>query len=198
LAELSKFASQVFGGDTMRAEVVRDVVGKRAALGVRLTDIGGKNIGFFDVFHLRPDALLDWLEGKLQEPGMDGSHFEPIPKPLGDDAILELIVGAIYIAPQYSKSETGLAVAFAECCQRYLWQRCAGFSEIVLYASIFKPEGERLARIYDFENYKVGGNRAGPAKKHDVLKRVLSIDDPIKVRHGLGGTDHFTIAMRAR
>jgi hypothetical protein len=197
LSELSKFAQQAFHGDTMAAEIVQYAVGAKCALGMRLTNSEGKNIGFFDVFHLRSAALKQWLKGTLPEPDLKKHHFERIPKP-SKDGILELIIGAIYLAPEYRTSEPSLAVTFAECCQRYLWQRCAGFGGIILYASIFSKPGEKFARIYGFERHKIKAEREGHGKEHDVYCRELRPDDPIEVRHGLGGARNVIVRVKSR
>ncbi len=47
LRKFSAFASKVFKGDTMSAEVVRYAVNEKCAVGIGLTDEKGREIGFF-------------------------------------------------------------------------------------------------------------------------------------------------------
>jgi hypothetical protein len=86
-----------------------------------------------------------------------------------------------------------LAVAFADLCRNYLRDSCPGFDRIVLYASIFSEEGEKLARFYKFRIHKDKEERSGVAKdKHDVRMLELRADDKKSVRSAGG---HFVIHM---
>jgi hypothetical protein len=63
---LTGLAVEEFEGDTMRAEVVRGALESRSAIGLRIQNSAGQNIGFCDFYHLKKDAFQEWLEGSMR------------------------------------------------------------------------------------------------------------------------------------
>jgi len=196
LRGLSAFAQKAFGGDTMNADIVQYAVAKNCALGLRLADESGRNAGFFDVFHLGKDALQAWLEGRLAEPDLKPSDFEPISRPGPESKVLELIVGAIYIQPQLSKSEPSLAFQFAELAQSYLFKAYPDWDEIRLFATIFSKPGERLATLYGFRKSIHKEHRKGVGIQHDVWVRTIRRTEPPRVVRGLGGQRNVILELK--
>lgn len=196
LLKFSAFADKVFRGDTMSAGVVQTAVSGKCAVGVGLMDEAGREIGFFDAFRLRKDALQKWLWGSLPEPELKPDDFEPLAQPSEDGKTLELIVGAIYIEPEVSKAEPGLAQQLVETGQQYLWKACPGWDEIRLYSSIFSEPGERLASLYKFTKSIYKEDRKGAGTKHDVWVRTIHRSDPLRIVRGLGGRRNVVVELK--
>ena len=196
LRALSAFAHRIFDGDTMRADVVQHAVATNSAIGMRLTDQAERDIGFFDVFSLRKEALQMWLDGRLSEPELKQSDFEPIPADRYHDGPLELIVGAIYIEPKVARAEPSLVFQLADLAQMLLWKRCRGWDEIRIYTSIFSGQGERLAALYGFSKSIYKEHRTGSGANHDVWVRTLRSSDPARLIRGLGGRHNVVVETR--
>lgn len=196
LRALSSFAHKVFQGDTMPADIVQHAVASRCAVGVRLTDRSGKDAGFFDVFRLRKESLRLWLDGRLSEPELKDTDFEPLARAPENETVLELIVGGIYIEPAIAKEEPSLVFQLAELAESYLWKACPGWEEIRLYSSIFSAQGERLASLYGFSKSIYKQHRHGAGVNHDVWVRTLRRNDPPRVVRGLGGRHNVILEMR--
>ena len=196
LRRLSAFANKAFEGDTMNADVVQYAVAEKCAVGMRLTDEAGRDIGFFDVFRLREDALQKWLRGSLSEPELKPSDFEPLARPCEDGETLELIVGAIFIEPIAAKAEPSLAFQLAEISQDRLWKACPGWDEIRLYSSIFSAPGERLASLYKFTKSIDREDRKGKGAGHDVWVRTIRRRDPPRIVRGLGGRRNVIMEVK--
>ena len=196
LRALSSFAHKVFHGDTMPADVVQHAVASRCAVGVRLTDRSGRDAGFFDVFRLRKESLRMWLDGRLSEPELKESDFEPLICGPDHETALELIVGGIYIEPAIAKEEPSLVFQLAEMAESYLWKACPAWDEIRLYSSIFSAQGERLASLYGFSKSIYKEHRHGAGVNHDVWLRTLRRQDPPRVVRGLGGRHNVILEMK--
>ena len=196
LKALSAFAHRVFEGDTMSAEIVQNAVSTNCAIGMRLTDEAGSDVGFFDVFRLTPAALAQWLNGNLSEPELTSQDFEPISHDVANNRPLELIVGAIYIEPKVAKSEPSLAFQLADIGQMQLWKKCLGWDEIKIYSSIFSGQGERLAALYGFSRSIYKQHRVGSGARHDVWVRTMRRDDPPRIIRGLGGRHNVVLELK--
>jgi hypothetical protein len=195
LGKFSAFANKVFEGDTMSAEVVRYAVNEKCAVGIGLTDDKGREIGFFDVFRLRKDALQKWLQGNLSEPELKPSDFEPLAQPSEDGKTLELIVGAIYI-DDIARADPSLAHQLVDIGLHHLWKACPEWDEIRLYSSIFSEPGERLASLYEFTKTIYKEDRKGAGAKHDVWVRTIRRGDPLLIVRGLGGRRNVKVKVK--
>ena len=176
LAQLSKFANTAFGntaGDTMAAEVVRQVVRSEAAIGLRLTTASGRNIGFFDAYHFRAEVLRKWIDGGIRESELTAADFEPIaPAPKKGARKLELAIGGIVVFG--SASDENLAHVFTDLAQDYLESTLAGYDQITLYATIFSDWGGDLANDHGFQPCKHRSARLLPvAQKYDVVAKSI-------------------------
>jgi hypothetical protein len=190
LLRLSEYAHRVFKGDTMKAEIVQMAVKNKAATGLRLTDPEGRNIGFLDVFHFTDMALEQWKNGDLPEDALREEHFRKIPA-RGED--LNLAMGAIYVKPD---ADRGVAHQFANIGELFLRKSFPKFHRINLYATIFAPDGERIAKLYKFEISKKAKDRTGPyAHGHDLRLRVIDLDALPHSIGGVGGSKHVVIEV---
>lgn len=188
LKRLSEFAHKVFKGDTMKAEIVQQAVKKGAATGLRLTDAKGDNVGFLDVFHFSEDALEQWKNGDLPEDALREEDFRKIPL---KGQTLDLAMGAIYLKPGV---ERGVAHQFANIGELFLRKSFPKFRRINLYATIFAPDGERIAKLYKFEISKKAKDRSGRhANGHDLRLRVIDLDRMPHLIGGVGGARHVVI-----
>ena len=196
LRALSAFAHKAFHGDTISADIVQYAVAKKCAAGMRLTNAAGRDIGFFDVFRLRSDALQRWLDGTLPETDLKETDFEPLARPVRKGETLELIIGAIYIEPKTAKAEPSLAFQLAEVAQNQLWKACPGWHQVRLYSSIFTDSGERLAELYGFTKSVYKEDRKGAGADHDVWVRTIRRADPPRVVRGLGGRHNLIMQVK--
>jgi hypothetical protein len=196
LRDLTAFAQTAFEGDTMSAEVVKHAVTTGCAIGVRVTDDAGQNVGFFDVFRLRKSAMSEWLDGTLSEPELKDTDFEPLSNHEGDQKTVELMVGAIYIEKETRRKVPGLAFLLPDAAQSYFWNACAGWDEIRLYSSIFSKEGKGIASLYGFSKAIRMEHRHGAGAKHDVWVYMLRRSDPARVVRGLGGRHNVILQMK--
>jgi hypothetical protein len=196
LRALSAFAHKAFKGDTISADIVQHAVAKKCAAGMRLSDAAGRDIGFFDVFRLRADALQRWLDGRLPETELKDTDFEPLARPSHKSETLELIIGAIYIEPKSAKADPTLAFQLAELAQSHLWKACPGWHEVRLYSSIFSESGERLATLYGFTKSTFKEDRKGAGASHDVWVRTIRRADPPRIVRGLGGRHNVIMQVK--
>lgn len=190
LKRLSEFAHKVFKGDTMKAEIVQHAVKKGAATGLRLTNAKGDNVGFLDVFHLTEDAMEEWKNGNILESALCEKHFRKIPS---KGQKLDLAMGAIYVKPGVDR---GVAHQFANIGELFLRKTFPKFRVINLYATIFAPDGERIAKLYKFEISKNAKDRTGQhANGHDLRLRVIDLARMAHQIGGVGGARHVVIEV---
>jgi hypothetical protein len=192
LRRLSAFASQVFRGDTMDADIVQHAVAKGAAVGLRVTDADDNTMGFVDVFHLDPAMLEKWKRGQVRETDLKDDDFLTIPRTADPGARLELMFGAIYLKPHY---ELGLPFQLVDIGEAYLKQKCAHFDEIALYATIFSENGGRLARACRFKPNIEGVERQPYGGGHDLWIRRLRPNEPFRALRGVGGSREVVVTL---
>ena len=190
LLKLSSFAFKAFDGDTMKPEIVQHAVKIGAATGLRLTDAQGINVGFLDVFHFTDDIMEQWKNGDIPEDQLRKEDFLRIPS---KGQILSLAVGAIYLSPDV---ERGVAHQFANMGEIFLRETFPKFQQINLFATIFKPDGARIAKAYKFEISKEAKDRTGPyADDHDLRLRTVKLDQLPNLVGGIGGYHQVVIEM---
>lgn len=192
LRKLSSFASDVFHGDTMDAEIVQEAVASGAAIGLRVTDARDLTIGFIDVFHLEGGTLEKWKRGQIQETVLKSADFVTIPKNPGADEKLELMFGAVYLKPPY---ELGLPFQLVDIAENFVRRRCAGFSEVIIHATIFRDNGLRLARACGFKQSIVGEERKPYGGGHDLWTRRMRPGEPCRALRGIGGTREVLLTL---
>jgi hypothetical protein len=197
LNALSLLAGKLFGGDTMRPEVVQHAVASKCAVGLRLTDQTQRTIGFVDVFRLQPDSLQAWLYGRLSETQLKDSDFRPLAEGNQSGETLELILGAIYIEQKTLRREPRLAFQLAELAQDHLWKTCPGWEKIRIYSSIFSESGQELAALYGFAISIFKKDREGAGKDHDVWARTSRRSDPPRTLSGLGGRRNIVMQVKS-
>lgn len=192
LRKLSAFAHEEFKGNTMAADMVQFAVRTNAAIGLRLADENGNNVGFLDVYHFRDDVLEKWINGTIAEENIGEDDFEPIPDNPKPGQKLHLVVGAILVKRKpFEPSPVTLLVAIAE---NYIRQVCAKFDHIVLYASIFDPnDGLRLARLSGFRDHRDKADRIPHGTKHDVMIRDIRRGDLPQILGGVGGRKRIVV-----
>jgi hypothetical protein len=169
IASLTPAAEEEFSGDTMRAEVVQAAVGNRCALGLRVSDSSGADVGFFDIYHVKDEAMTNWLKGTVYERDMTEQDFEPISavENRGETSI-DFIVGAILMKhgnPVYNYYVAPLIIAAA---QHYLAHTLQKFTTVRLFASIFSKAGGRFAEIFGFSLFLDRSQRGPAGKEHDI------------------------------
>jgi hypothetical protein len=175
IASLTPAAEEEFSGDTMRAEIVQAAVRSGCALGLRVSDESGLDVGFFDIYHLKEESMRNWIAGTVYERDMTERDFESISNvESGGEASVDFMVGAILMKhgnPVYNYYVAPLIMAAA---QHYLLHALQHFTTVRLFASIHSKAGARFAEIFGFSPF-LDHTRRGPAgKEHDIFCRSFS------------------------
>jgi hypothetical protein len=168
MAELSRFAMKQFG-ETFPAEVDAAAVRSGCAIGLRLANDKGINIGFLDVYHFREDVLALWRQGQVQETTMTLDQFAPIGS-IADPAAhdLHLVLGALYIDTSNPVATYHLAYGLIQAAKDYLNFEFKNFRSVVIFATIFSPAGGRWAKKEGFALDIRGDKRGAAGGGHDV------------------------------
>lgn len=195
LERLSEFAHKVFEGDTMKAEIVQHAVRMKAAVGLRLTNPQGENVGFLDAFHFTEDIMQQWMNGDIAEDALRKEDFRKIPA-RGEE--LDLAVGAIYVARRSAANHTvhpGVAHHFANIGELFLRKSFPKFHRINLYATIF-PSGKRIANDYKFAVKTAAAKRTGRyANGHDLRLKMIDLDSMPHLIGGIGGGERIIVEL---
>jgi hypothetical protein len=169
LGSLTHVAEAEFEGDTMRKEVVQAAVQNRCALGLKIKDPTGRDVGFFDIYHLKPEVMSRWLSGSVYERDLTPDDFEPIDviRQRGD-ATIEFFVGAILLKHRNPVYNFYFGPLLATASLSYLHHELRQFRKVKIYASIFSEAGRRYADLFRFLPDIPGGQRGAAGGGHDI------------------------------
>lgn len=178
VGNLTGEAQKEFEGDTMRWDVVRAAVMNGCALGLKIRDDRGRDVGFFDIYHLRPDPLLNWINGTLAESKLEPADYEPIETAASrGDKSIEFIVGAILMRHENPIYNFYFGPLLGAASKRYLAYELRRFQKVVLYASIFSKAGRRYSQIFAFQPHLPAEKRGSASGGHDVYRASFSPAD---------------------
>lgn len=169
LSKLTAVAEREFD-DTMRPEVVQSAFERRCAFGLRVKDSFGRNVGFFDFYHFRPEIMTRWIAGKIFERDITSDDLVPIDsvRQTGG-AEINLAVGAIILKTGNPVHDYHLAPLLANATKQLMKRRLQDYRKVTIYASIFSRAGQRYAEIEDMRMHTPKDERGKAGEKHDVM-----------------------------
>lgn len=176
---LSNVASEEFESDTFKNEVIFSAIKRGCAIGLKLSDKKGRDIGFLDLYHLSPDALKKWIKGSISEKDMKKSDFVPIATALDKgERSLDLIVGAILLNHSNPLYNYYLGPLLVSAFHAYAASALKDFEKVNLYASIYSSSGQRYAELFDFEPCLSAEDRDNASGGHAIYQGVFEPNDP--------------------
>ncbi len=134
-----------------------------SALGLRLADEQGRNIGFLDAYHFRDDVLAIWRQGDVDEKAMTLDQFVPVAN-MPSGGTLNLVLGAaLHRHLQSGRHLSPGGGGLIEAAKDYLKFALRDFATVNVYASIFSSAGRRWARKEGFVPDILGAKRGSRA-----------------------------------
>lgn len=194
---LTGLAVDEFAGDTMRAEVVRGALESRSAIGLRIQNSTGQNVGFCDFYHLKRDAFQEWLEGKLYESKITLEHFEPIAEAEArNDAEINFFVGALLLSSGNQLHDFHLSPLVVSATRGHLRHKLSRFKTVNIYASIFSKSGRRYAELQSMKPFMLGTERGPAGGGHDVFLSSFHPSEPEDHYIAVSRSNVYTLALK--
>jgi hypothetical protein len=170
LSKLTDVAVEQFEGDTMRHAVVQAAFRNGCALGLRIKDQHGKDVGFLDFYHVKRDVLDQWVAGTKYEKEIEETDFEPIAAAAArGDKHLRLFIGALLLKSQNRIYDYYLAPLVVTATKQHMRQQLAGFDMITIYASLFSKAGIRYAELEGMRVFRRKEDRGLAGADHDIV-----------------------------
>lgn len=179
MGTLSEAVEDEFSSDTFRRTVIRHAIATGCGIGLQVADDTGRDMGFFDVYQLVPDALERWVHGKTHERDMTEADFCPLAATLArGQKELTLIVGAIMLTHPSPLHNFHVGPLLAAASRGYLNAALRNFETVTLYASIYSDAGRRYAELFGFKPYLPATSRGVAGGGNDMYHLTFRPGDP--------------------